>query len=121
MMDEARYNGLVAGLWKRILAAVDQVDPDILDAVATGDMVTLTSATGEKVVINTQRAVRQNLGGRQGHGNPLLARRRRPLDGRQGEGPRAPRLDLRVRGRAHRGAAPLLRACRGTPKAALRR
>ena len=59
MMDEAPYNGLVAGLWKRILAAVDQVDPDVLDAVATGDMVTLTSASGEKVVINTQRAVRQ--------------------------------------------------------------
>ena len=59
MMDEARYNGLVAGLWKRILAAVDQVDPDVLDAVATGDMVTLTSASGEKVVVNTQRAVRQ--------------------------------------------------------------
>ena len=59
MMDEARYNGLVAGLWKRILAAVDEVDPDVLDAVATGDMVTLTSASGEKVVINTQRAVRQ--------------------------------------------------------------
>jgi CyaY protein len=59
MMDEAPYNGLVAGLWKRILAAVDQVDPDVLDAVATGDMVTLTSASGEKVVVNTQRAVRQ--------------------------------------------------------------
>src|SRR5215510_12408317 len=59
MMDEARYNSLVAGLWKRIMAAVDQVDPDVLDAVATADMVTLTSASGEKVVINTQRAVRQ--------------------------------------------------------------
>lgn len=59
MMDEARYNGLVAGLWKRILAAVDQVDPDVLDSVATADMVTLTSTSGEKVVINTQRAIRQ--------------------------------------------------------------
>jgi len=58
-MDESRYNGLVAGLFKRILAAVDQVDPDVLDSVATGDMVTLTSAKGEKVIINTQRAVRQ--------------------------------------------------------------
>jgi len=31
----------------------------VLDAVATADMVTLTSSSGEKVVINTQRAVRQ--------------------------------------------------------------
>jgi len=59
MMDEARYNGLVAGLWKRILAAVDEVDPDVVDAVATGDMITLTHRDGEKVVVNTQRAVRQ--------------------------------------------------------------
>jgi len=58
-MDENQYNGLIAGVWKRIVAAVDQVDPDVLDAVATGDMVTLTAASGEKVVINTQRAVRQ--------------------------------------------------------------
>ena len=27
MMDEARYNGLVAGLWKRILGAVDAGGP----------------------------------------------------------------------------------------------
>ena len=37
MMDEARYNGLVAGLWKRILAAADRIDPDVLDAVGTAD------------------------------------------------------------------------------------
>jgi CyaY protein len=59
VMDEARYNGLIASVWKRILAAADQIDPDVLDAVATGDMVTLTASSGEKVVVNTQRAVRQ--------------------------------------------------------------
>jgi CyaY protein len=58
-MDEGRYNGLIASTWKRILAAVDEIDPDVLDAVATADMVTLTHSGGEKVVINTQRAVRQ--------------------------------------------------------------
>jgi CyaY protein len=58
-MEEARYHGLIAGAWKRILAAADQIDPDILDAVGTGDMVTLTASNGEKVVVNTQRAVRQ--------------------------------------------------------------
>src|SRR5262249_17506879 len=59
VMDEARYNGLIAGVWKRILAATDAIDPDGLDAVATGDRVTPTPSSGEKVVVNTQRAVRQ--------------------------------------------------------------
>lgn len=59
LMDESRYNALVAGVFKRLLAAVDQVDPDVLEADATGDMVTLTASSGEKCIVNTQRAVRQ--------------------------------------------------------------
>ncbi len=59
MMDESRYNQLVAQVFKRLLAAVDQVDPDALEADSTGDMVTLTGAKGEKCIVNTQRAVRQ--------------------------------------------------------------
>lgn len=59
MIDEPRYDGLVAGLWKRILAAADRIDPDVLDAVGTADMITFTHRDGEKVVVNTQRAVRQ--------------------------------------------------------------
>ena len=59
MLDESRYNQLVSAAFKRILDAVDQLDPDLLDADSTGDMVTLTSASGEKCVVNTQRAVRQ--------------------------------------------------------------
>ena len=92
MMDEARYNGLVAGLWKRILGAVDQVDPDVLDAVATGDMVTLTSSSGEKVVINTQRAVRQIWVAGKGMGIHFSLGDDGPVDGRQGQGDGAPRL-----------------------------
>jgi CyaY protein len=59
MMDEARYNPLATAAFKRILAAADAIDPDVLEAESTGDMVTLTTRTREKCIINTQRAVRQ--------------------------------------------------------------
>ncbi|HZI11182.1 MAG TPA: iron donor protein CyaY [Myxococcus sp.] len=59
MMDEATYNQLIAAAFKRIIAAADRLDPDVLEAESTGDMVTLTTASREKCIINTQRAVRQ--------------------------------------------------------------
>ncbi|MHA7629291.1 iron donor protein CyaY [Corallococcus sp. M7] len=68
MMDEARYNSLVAAAFKRILAAADTFDPDVLEAEATGDKVTLTAASGEKCIINTQRAVWQIWVAGQGQG-----------------------------------------------------
>ncbi len=58
-MDEARYNQLVSAAFQTLLRALDKVDPDLLDADSTGDMVTVTSASGQKVVVNTQRATRQ--------------------------------------------------------------
>jgi CyaY protein len=59
MMDEAIYNQRVAALFRRMLAALDAVDPDVLEADSTGDMLTITAASGEKCIVNTQRAVRQ--------------------------------------------------------------
>ncbi|QRN94649.1 iron donor protein CyaY [Archangium violaceum] len=59
MLDEAIYNQLIAAAFKRIVAAADALDPDVLEAESTGDMVTLTSASREKCIVNTQRAVRQ--------------------------------------------------------------
>lgn len=59
MMDEARYNQLVAALFKRMVAAADGIDPDVLEAETTGDMLTLTAPSREKCIVNTQRAVRQ--------------------------------------------------------------
>ncbi|NVJ25923.1 iron donor protein CyaY [Myxococcus sp. AM011] len=59
MMDEARYNQLVAGVFKRMIAAADAIDPDILEAESTGDMLTLTARSREKCIVNTQRAVKQ--------------------------------------------------------------
>jgi CyaY protein len=59
MMDESRYQPLVAAVFKRLLAAADAIDPDVLEAESTGDMLTLTAASREKCIVNTQRAVRQ--------------------------------------------------------------
>ena len=58
-MDETRYNQLVAAAFGRLLRGLDKADPDLLDADSTGDMVTITAASGGKVVVNTQRAARQ--------------------------------------------------------------
>lgn len=69
MMDEAAYSVAVAQAFKRIVKAVDAADPDTVDCDATGDMVTITAAkSGEKVVVNTQRAVRQIWVAGQGEG-----------------------------------------------------
>ena len=58
-LDEARYNQLVAQVFKRLLDGLDALDPDLVDTESTGDMLTVTSSRGEKCVVNTQRAVRQ--------------------------------------------------------------
>jgi CyaY protein len=59
-MDSATYSSAVAAFFKRLVAAADAVDPDLLECDATGDMVTLTAPrSGTKVIVNTQRAVSQ--------------------------------------------------------------
>ena len=59
-MDDVAYSQAVAQIFKRLVKACDAVDPDRLEADATGDMVTITaSKSGEKVIVNTQRAVQQ--------------------------------------------------------------
>lgn len=59
MMDEARYQQLISSAFQKILAATDEIDPDILESNTAGDMVSLTAANGQKCVVSTQRAVRQ--------------------------------------------------------------
>lgn len=59
-MDDVTYSAAVSRIFKRLVKACDEADPDRLEADATGDMVTITApATGEKVIVNTQRAVHQ--------------------------------------------------------------
>lgn len=59
MMDEARYLQLVDQTFKTLQDAFDAVDPDLVDAYAAGDVLTLTFADRSKCVINTQRPTRQ--------------------------------------------------------------
>lgn len=58
-LDETAFDELAAGIFKRLLSAIDRVDPDLLEADGSSDMVTIAAASGEKVVVNTQRAARQ--------------------------------------------------------------
>jgi len=59
MLDEATYDADVKRLFKRLVQAADSADPDVLEADGTADMVTFSTAKGEKVIVNTQRAVKQ--------------------------------------------------------------
>ncbi len=59
-MDDAGYGAAVSLVFKKLVKAVDAADPDVIECDATGDMVTITATkTGEKVIVNTQRAVHQ--------------------------------------------------------------
>lgn len=58
-LDEAAYDRHVAATFRRMMAALDDADPDVLETDATADMITVTAASGEKCIINTQRAVHQ--------------------------------------------------------------
>ena len=59
-MNETTYNALITTAFKRIVKGLDDVDPDLLDVVSTGDKIDATHmASGEKVVVNTQRAIWQ--------------------------------------------------------------
>lgn len=58
-MDPKAYDQKVSALFKKLLAAADGVDPDVLEADGTGEMVTFTAAGGQKIIVNTQRAVWQ--------------------------------------------------------------
>lgn len=60
MMNDAAFTVAASQLFKRLIVAVDRADPDVLEADATFDMVTIVATkTGEKIIVNTQRAVRQ--------------------------------------------------------------
>jgi CyaY protein len=59
-VDDTTYNGLIATAFKRIVKGVDALDPDLIDVVATSDKIDVTHVpNGEKVVVNTQRAIWQ--------------------------------------------------------------
>ena len=68
-MDESTYNSRVATAFKRISKALDDTDPDLFDVVATPDMVTIVHLpSGERVIVNTQRVIKQIWVAGQGQG-----------------------------------------------------
>jgi CyaY protein len=67
-MDDKTFDELVARLWRRLTDAIDTIDPDVVEATTTPDMVTVEIAGDKTVVINTQRAVHQVWVAAQGHG-----------------------------------------------------
>lgn len=66
-LDERRYEQLASDTFRRVLDLFEDVDPDELDVEQAGDVVTLVSRSGQKLVLNTQRPARQLwlAGGRQ--------------------------------------------------------
>lgn len=59
-MEALEFSASAAAIFKRVVKAVDGSDPDVVECDSTGDMVTITAVkTGEKIVVNTQRAVNQ--------------------------------------------------------------
>lgn len=59
-MSEGRYDSAVAETFRRLVKGCDAADPDRLEADATSSMVTITGlTTGQKVIVNTQRALFQ--------------------------------------------------------------
>jgi CyaY protein len=58
-MDESRYQKLADVALRAIEDLLKDVDAEVVDYERSGDVLTLTFATGKKAVINTQRPTRQ--------------------------------------------------------------
>ena len=59
MLNEPRYLRLVDDTFKKIQDALEDVDPDDVEAYAAGDVLTITFRDRSKCVVNTQRPTRQ--------------------------------------------------------------
>jgi CyaY protein len=58
-MDEQVYLHLCDAVFRKIQDAFDDVDPDVAEVTAAGDVVTIAFGDGSKCIVNTQRPVRQ--------------------------------------------------------------
>ncbi len=59
LMDETQYLALVDGAFRRLDDALENVDSELVDCDAAGDVMTLTFSRGRKCILNTQRPTRQ--------------------------------------------------------------
>ena len=58
-MDERAYEKLASATFKRVIDLFEDVDPDDADVDSSGDVVRIDFPGGRRVVLNTQRPVRQ--------------------------------------------------------------
>jgi CyaY protein len=58
-MDDAAYQKLADATFHRIMDLFEDVDPDVVDCEHAGDVVTLTFASGQRCIVNTQRPTHQ--------------------------------------------------------------
>jgi iron-sulfur cluster assembly protein CyaY len=58
-MDESSYERLAADTFKRVLDLFEHTDPDDADVDAAGDVIRVDLRGGRRIVLNTQRPVRQ--------------------------------------------------------------
>ena len=58
-MDDSRYQKLADVALRAIEDLLKDVDAEVVDIERSGDVLTLTFATGKKAVVNTQRPTRQ--------------------------------------------------------------
>ena len=58
-VEEREYESLAREAFDRVIDMFDDVDPDDVDVEQAGDVITLTCASGKRVVMNTQRPARQ--------------------------------------------------------------
>lgn len=59
MLDEKTYRDRVAATMKRVAAALESVDPDVLEAEEGNGVLTITAADGSKTILSPQPSVRQ--------------------------------------------------------------
>ena len=58
-MDERTYERLAADTFKRVLDLFEDVDPEDADIESAGDVIRIDLRGGQRIVLNTQRPVRQ--------------------------------------------------------------
>lgn len=58
-MDERSYEHLAADTFKRVFDLFEDVDPDDADVESAGDVIRIDLRGGSRIVLNTQRPVRQ--------------------------------------------------------------
>jgi CyaY protein len=58
-VDERTYEQLAADAFKRVLDLFQDVDPDDADVESSGDVIRIDLRGGSRIVLNTQRPVRQ--------------------------------------------------------------